>query len=104
MILVSASSSCFSLAVSMHEASCVGYTPRAWDPRSLRSILDGISRRITLNGRKRCFRSTVWFDHRNNNNNSIIVQPAKFLIDFVLRANDVVTGVKAAIVKEVAER
>ena len=24
----------------MREVSCVGYTPRAWDPRSLQSILD----------------------------------------------------------------
>ena len=38
MILVSASSSCFALAVPMREVSCVGYTPRAWDPSSLQSI------------------------------------------------------------------
>ena len=36
MILVSASF-CFTLAVPMREVSCVEYTPRAWDPRSLQS-------------------------------------------------------------------
>ena len=41
MILVSASSSYFTLAVPMREVYCVGYAPRAWDPRSLLSILDG---------------------------------------------------------------
>ena len=35
MILLSVSSSCFTLAVPMREVSCVGYTPRAWDPRSV---------------------------------------------------------------------
>ena len=35
------SSSCFTLAVPMREVSCVGYTPRAWDPRSLQSMLNG---------------------------------------------------------------
>ena len=38
--LVSASSSCFILAVSMCEVYCVGYTPRAWDPHSLQSMLN----------------------------------------------------------------
>ena len=37
----SAFSSCFTLAVTMREVYCVGYTPRAWDPRTLQSILDG---------------------------------------------------------------
>ena len=41
IILVSASSSCFTLAVPMREVYCVGYTPRAWDPRSLQPVLDG---------------------------------------------------------------
>ena len=40
IILVSASY-CFTLDVLMLEVSCVGYTPRAWDPRFLQSILDG---------------------------------------------------------------
>ena len=35
IILVSTSSSCFTLAVPMREVYCVEYTPRAWDPRSL---------------------------------------------------------------------
>ena len=35
IILVSASSSCFTLAVSMYKV------PRAWDPRSQQSMLDG---------------------------------------------------------------
>ena len=35
IILVSAASSYFSLAVPIREVSCVGCTPRAWDPRSL---------------------------------------------------------------------
>ena len=35
MILVSVSSSCFTLAIPMREICRVGYTPRAWDPRSL---------------------------------------------------------------------
>ena len=34
MILVFASSSYFTLPVPMREVSCVGDTPRAWDPRS----------------------------------------------------------------------
>ena len=34
MILASASSSCFTLAVPMRDVPCVEYTPRAWDPRS----------------------------------------------------------------------
>ena len=42
MILVSAPSSYFTLAVSMREVLCVGYTPREWDPRSLQSILNGL--------------------------------------------------------------
>ena len=41
MILVSVFSSCFTPAVPMLEVSCVGYTPRAWDPRSLQSMLNG---------------------------------------------------------------
>ena len=41
MILVSASSSYVTLAVSMREVSCVGCTLRAWDPHSLFSILKG---------------------------------------------------------------
>ena len=40
IILVSAPSSCFTLAVPMREVYCVEYTPCAWDPRSLQSILD----------------------------------------------------------------
>ena len=35
MILVSASSSCFTVAVSIREVYCVRYEPRAWDPSSL---------------------------------------------------------------------
>ena len=35
IIFVSAFSSCFALAVPMREVSCVGYTPRACDSRSL---------------------------------------------------------------------
>ena len=42
MILLSASSSYFTLAVPMHEVPCVGYTPHAWDPRSLQSIRNGL--------------------------------------------------------------
>ena len=38
IILVSAPSSCFTLAVPMREVYCVRYTPRAWDPRSLYSL------------------------------------------------------------------
>ena len=38
MILVSASTSCFPL---LFPYMLLGYKPRAWDPRSLRSILDG---------------------------------------------------------------
>ena len=41
MILVSASTSYLTLTVLMREVSCVGYTPRAWNPRSLWSMLDG---------------------------------------------------------------
>ena len=41
MIPVSPSSSYFTLAVSIRKVSCVGYTPRAWDPRSLYSMLNG---------------------------------------------------------------
>ena len=40
IILVSAPSSSFILAVPMREVYCVRYIPRAWDPRSLQSILD----------------------------------------------------------------
>ena len=40
MIVVSASSSCFTLAVPMCKTYCVAYTPRAWDPRSLLSMLN----------------------------------------------------------------
>ena len=40
IILVSAPTVSFALAVSMREVYCVEYTPRAWDPRSLQSILD----------------------------------------------------------------
>ena len=39
--LASASSSCFTLAIPIREVYCVGYTPRAWDPLYLQSILDG---------------------------------------------------------------
>ena len=35
IIFVSASSSCFTLAVPMREVHCVRYAPRAWDPRPL---------------------------------------------------------------------
>ena len=42
MILVSAFSSHFTLAVPMSEVSCVEYTLRAWDPRSLQSMLNGV--------------------------------------------------------------
>ena len=35
IILVSVSSSCLILVVPMREVSCVRYTPRAWDSRSL---------------------------------------------------------------------
>ena len=35
IILVSAPSSCFTLDAPMREVSCVGYTPRAWEPGSL---------------------------------------------------------------------
>ena len=38
--LVSAPTSCFTLSVPMREVYCVRYTPRAWDSRSLLSILD----------------------------------------------------------------
>ena len=41
MTLVSASSSYLTLAVPMLEVSFVGYTSRAWDLSSLKSILDG---------------------------------------------------------------
>ena len=40
IILVSVSSSSFTLAVPMRRVSSVGYTPRAWDPRSLQSLLN----------------------------------------------------------------
>ena len=40
MILVSATSSYFTLAVSIRELPCMVYTPRAWDRRYLQSILD----------------------------------------------------------------
>ena len=40
IILVSAHISSFTFAVSMREVYCVVYTPRAWDPRSLQSILN----------------------------------------------------------------
>ena len=30
----------FSFAVPMREVSCMGYTPRAWDPRSVQSMLN----------------------------------------------------------------
>ena len=39
IILVSVSSSSFTLAVSMSEVYCVGYTPRAWDPCFLQCVL-----------------------------------------------------------------
>ena len=39
IILVSAPTSCFTFAVPMREVSCVGYTLRAWDLRSLQFIL-----------------------------------------------------------------
>ena len=39
IILVSSPTSSFALAVSMPEVYGVGYTPSAWDPRSLQSIL-----------------------------------------------------------------
>ena len=39
-VLASASSSYFFLAIPMREVSCMGYIPRAWDPRSLQCILD----------------------------------------------------------------
>ena len=42
IILVSASSSCFTLTVLMREVSCVGYTPRAWNPRPLYAMLNGL--------------------------------------------------------------
>ena len=42
LILVYASFSYFTLAVSMREVPCVGYTPRAWDPRSPQSILNSL--------------------------------------------------------------
>ena len=35
IILVSTSSSYFAFAVPMREVYCAGYTPHAWDPRSL---------------------------------------------------------------------
>ena len=35
-------SSCFTFAVPMRLVSCVGYTPHAWDPRSLLSMLIGL--------------------------------------------------------------
>ena len=40
IILVSAPTFSFTLAVPICEVYCVGYAPRAWDPRSLQSILD----------------------------------------------------------------
>ena len=39
---MSASFSYFVYAAPMHEVSCVGYTPRTWDPRSLLSMLNGL--------------------------------------------------------------
>ena len=39
--IVSAPTSSFTLAVSMREVNCAGYTP-AWDPRSLQSMLNGL--------------------------------------------------------------
>ena len=57
-------SSCFSLAAPMHEVSCVGYTPRAWDPCSLQSILDYLLYfkviKLELKG---CYMSTDQVDH-----------------------------------------
>ena len=41
IIFSSASSSCFTLAVPMRNVSRAGYTSRAWDPRSLSSMLSG---------------------------------------------------------------
>ena len=41
IILLSVSYSCFILAVSMFEVYCMGYTPRACNPRSLQSMLNG---------------------------------------------------------------
>ena len=38
--LASASSSCFTLTLPRLEVFCVGYTPSAWDPRSLQSVLN----------------------------------------------------------------
>ena len=40
IILVRASYSCITLAVLKREVPSVGYTPHAWDPRFLQSILD----------------------------------------------------------------
>ena len=67
MILVSASFSYFTLAVSMREVSCLGYTPRAWDLRSLQSILDGLLYLAVRTGNIVIDRP-IWVYYENNNN------------------------------------
>ena len=62
IILASATSSCFTLAVPMRDLSCVGYTLCAWDPRSLSSIQSLYFGAITLE-LKLCYRSTDQVDH-----------------------------------------
>ena len=68
IILVSASSSCFTLAVPLREVSCLGYTPRAWDTRSLQSMLNG-PLYFSL-WRARVDLSLLYARNNNNNNNN----------------------------------
>ena len=68
IILVSASFSYFTLALPIREIYCVEYTPRAWDARSLQSILNGP---LYFEGEKaelpkRCYIDRPLVDHKTN--------------------------------------
>ena len=66
IILVSVPSSSFTLAVSMREVYCVGYTPRAWDPQSILDIPLVFRSFATFSRRLKAALSLVCY----NNNNS----------------------------------
>ena len=72
IILVSASSACFTLAVSMREVSFVVYTPRAWDPRSLQSMLNSPLYFGLLQRLRSDLRTALSLEYNNNNNNDTI--------------------------------
>ena len=67
--LVSVFYSCFTFAITTRNTSCITYTSRAWDPRSLQFILDNPLYFIAK--LPQCYRSNDLVDHTKPNHHTL---------------------------------